>query len=235
MNVLLTKPSILSEYLQQRNIAHQTVKMFDYRRTMSLVFLRQVLTSNNYDLVVLPTPSAIDIYLKCEVVNKLACISPASSAKLSQFQPLHLNTKPYDGKSLAHHIIHSLPAKDTRILILTGADGQNALFEILSNYYPNVKKLEIYERILPEYDRESLETVFYGNVFDTVVVTCNTAIKNLLYYINKYYLQFNLDCNLIVPSQRIAEFAVNNNFKNIILAESVDEQDILAKILAMGG
>ena len=233
MNVLLTKPSVLSEYLQEKNIAHQTLKMFDYRRTVSLAFLRQVLVGEQYDLVVLSSPAAIDIYLKCNVVNKVACISGSSAKKLSDLQPIYLQSKPYDGASLARHIINILPDNATRILILAGADGQSGMFDKLSAYYQTVKKLEIYERVRPEYDRESLETVFYGNVFDTVVVTCNTAVQNLLYYIDKYYLQFNLDCNLIVPSKRVADFALRHNFKKIITAESIDDQDLLDKILAV--
>jgi len=233
MNVLLTKPSILSEYLEQHNIPYQTIKMFDYRRTTSLVFLRQVLTSQKYDLVVLSSPPTIDIYLQCEVVNKVACISPSSAQRLSHLHPLYLTSKPYDGATLAANIIKDLPDKHAQILILSGADGQSDMFDKLSAYYHAVKKLEIYERICPQYDRNTLEDVFYANFFDTVVATCNTAIKNLLYYIDKYYLQFNLDCNLIVPSRRVAEFASQNNFKKIITAESVEDHDLLAKILAV--
>lgn len=232
INVLLTKPSILSEYLAEHNIQHQTVKMFDYRRTASLVFLRQILTSDQYDLVILSSPAAIDIYLECDVANKVACISPSSAQKLSHLQPLYLTHKPYDGQALAQLIIkHFSP--NTRILILSGVDGQNTMFENLAHYYTTVKKLEIYERICPQYDRQTLEDIFYHNFFDVMVATCNTAIKNLLYYKDKYFLRFNHECNLIVPSSRVAEYAKEHNFKHIIIADSVEDRDLLTKILAV--
>jgi uroporphyrinogen-III synthase len=233
MTVLLTRPSVLSEYLAQQNIAHQTLKMFDYKRKVSLVFLKQILTHDNYDLVILSSPAAIDIYLECNVVNKVACISPFSAKKIPHLNPLYLQDKPFDGNNLANYIVKNLPDKHSKILILAGSDGQVNMFDKLSAYYDNIKKLEIYERTRPEYDRESLESVFYNNVFETVVVTCNEAVKNLLYYIDKYYLRFNRNCNLIVPSKRVATFASNNSFKNVTIAESIDDNDLLEKILAV--
>lgn len=231
MKVLLTRDMQL-EVIDKVHlpIEFETLVCFDYRRIVSIPFLKNIILTDSYDLIVLTSPATIDIYRKLNIDTPIACMSPASAGKVKDLCPLYLTKKPYNGKNLASYIIEEKPNKNNKIIILSGKNGQEELFDNLVNYYDYVNKMNVYERFRPDYDIDHLRSSLEPH-YDLIIFTCNTAIEHYLEYLTDINKPYNLEINIIVPSERVKKFAESKGFTKINVASSIDSEDIISEIV----
>ncbi len=233
MQVLLTREMNFNtdEYA---DIELTQLKMFDYKRIVSKIFLKQYILTNNYNLIVLTSPAAIEIFKELHIDVPVICMSPFSANKLNGYNRYFLDEKPYNGDKLADFIINKFSETKNKICILSGRSGQEGLYYKLVQYFNHVKKIECYERIMPIYAEELIIKTLAVN-YDVIVFTCNTAIENYLSYCMQHKIEVDLNMPLIVPSSRVGAFAIENKFTTIHYASSIDENDIWQEVLKVHG
>ncbi len=99
-----------------------------------------------------------------------------------------------------------------RVVIFRGQGGRELLAETLRERGAQVDYAECYRRIAPSTDGTEFFTLARNGDVDVVVVTSNEALTNLLHLASPEQLGCLLDCQLLVVSWRIAEYATQNGF-----------------------
>lgn len=134
---------------------------------------------------------------------------------------------------LQHSGLDQTNIQKQKFLIVRGEGGRETLARTLQARGAETRYLEVYRRVLPEYDRTYLEQLIRQQPFDAILVTSEAALQHLLQLYQGTEQQQILGCQLVVPSQRIAATAQQAGFRQAILvARSAADNDMLGALQA---
>jgi uroporphyrinogen-III synthase len=148
----------------------------------------------------------------------VAAIGPSTAAALQQHfanqcPPIVLPaTPPYDSQSLLG-TLQAAQLQHARCLIVTGADGHQALGQAL----PHAMHLYVYQRVINTASHLPIATI--------ILASCNTCLQAL-----ENIHDLNKATPLLVVSQRIGAEAKNLGWQNIHYAASASDADIVAAL-----
>lgn len=162
---------------------------------------------------------------------KFATVGPATAKYLQMhgIQNIFYPQKsPYNSASLLQVLLNKHPnLADQSITILTGAEGDGNLAKDLRKTLAKVEIIPIYKRIMPKNAARQFKKIFNNDRFvDIILITCVTSLVNLM------QLAYNESISLyavplLVISPRISKYAKAQGFKNVYVARSMEEDDIL--------
>ena len=141
---------------------------------------------------------------------------------------------------------------DEKVLILRGVSGRELIADTLRQRGAIVHYLELYERLKPIADPAILKAWFSAEGKKTIVVTSGDGLKSLIALAEEissndnelaersmlgttlrtatFFKTVLFNIGLVVVSERLAEYAKNQGFLNIWVAEGASDRAILKLI-----
>lgn len=115
-----------------------------------------------------------------------------------------------------------------KVLIFRGEGGREKLAEELRARGAEVSYAELYRRNVPNYCDSEIEQALYQPPADIILISSGEGLQNLLQLaggsLKKFSIDSLLNCQIIVPSQRIKIQAEQAGFKRITIASGPDNQ-----------
>lgn len=183
---------------------------------------------------------------------KLVTIGKASAQKMLQVlgrAPDIYPTEQYNSEALlALDDLQYQQVNNKKVLIFRGCGGRELLAQSLIQRGAEVFYAEVYQRVKPELEQQSLEAV-WGKTSrrpDIITITSNEALSNLVSMLgeaingadgeklsnNNYYLESLWQVPLVVISEKMRIKAQTLGFKNaIIVADKVSNEALLDSVL----
>ena len=183
---------------------------------------------------------------------KLVTIGKASAKKMLQVlgrAPDIYPTQQYNSEALlALDGLQHEQVNNKKVLVFRGCGGRELLAQSLIQRGAEVFYAEVYQRVKPELEQQSLEAV-WGKTSrrpDIITVTSNEALSNLVSMLgeaingadgeklsnNNYYLESLWRVPLVVISEKMHIKAQTLGFKNaIIVADKVSNEALLDSVL----
>ncbi len=112
-----------------------------------------------------------------------------------------------------------------RILIIKGEGGLTLLEDTLRELGASVSVLPVYCRQCPDYPEHTLANRLKDDFINTILCTSGETLSNLMTLAGETPLRL---CDLIVPSERVAELAYNTSFRQIIIANGASNDAMLS-------
>lgn len=126
--------------------------------------------------------------------------------------------------------ILALPAlqdiKEQRVLILKGKGGRDTIQKGLSQRQAKVDVIELYERIAPEYDNATLNSILQGQSLRYIVALSAETLRNLVSFAEQIKLDLT-QYHLILPSERVARVALQMGFQLTYIPNNLKPIDII--------
>ena len=127
-----------------------------------------------------------------------------------------------------------------KVLILRGVSGRELLAETLKERGASVEYVELYERVKPSASPNILVDWLCTEGKKAIVVTSGDGLKNLLVLVKESQnaagggeLESTLyQTQLVVVSQRLADFAKDKGFVKVAVAEGASDNAIVASTLS---
>jgi len=191
--------------------------------------------NDTYDLVVFVSAHAVEHGAALIVRTdgtRIAAIGNATAAAL-QIAGLDANLVPEQGfrseDLLAHPDLNI--QTHSRVLIVRGRGGRELLRETFTMHGCHVDVLEVYERVLPQWDaarRDELEDAWASGGIHAVTATSVQTLQNLKSLLSERGNQLLASTPLVMPSARIAEAAIELGLRgDRILALGADDESIV--------
>ena len=124
---------------------------------------------------------------------------------------------------------------DSRILIIRGQGGREKLAETLRERGAQVEYADLYQRVRPVYNDTLIEETLYQQRPDALLVTSSEGLNNLLLLAHGNQRQYDpstlFSCQLVVPSERVAQQAQLAGFKRITTAAGADDLAMITALL----
>lgn len=122
--------------------------------------------------------------------------------------------------------------KKDKILILKGEGGRDFLIPQLSLVAGKVDFLNLYERTKPQLSAIQVFDLVEGEAL-ALVINSQTALENLVYFMQKAKSQWRLEQNLLVSSARLAKIAQDFGFKKILNTQTAGIDSVINKLKSL--
>ena len=113
-----------------------------------------------------------------------------------------------------------------KILIFRGEGGRDKLANELRARGAEVSYAELYRREIPIYSDIEIQTTIYSSIPDAILISSGEGLSNLLTLASGSNQQFStgslLNCQIVVPSERVRDLAVKAGFKRVTIASGPD-------------
>jgi len=125
--------------------------------------------------------------------------------------------------------IQAIHGKEKRALIFRGVGGREKLAESLRELDVSVDYLELYRRIMPDYEKNFLAACMTDSFPDAVVITSAEALENFV-HLFKPWLKKLSEVKLLVSSARLQELTFEAGFTKVIEMPGANDQAIISSI-----
>ena len=161
------------------------------------------------------------------------------SATAGELQRLGIDCQAAQGKmdSEALLALAQLQRVDgERVLICRGQGGRDKLAQTLIQRGARVELAELYRRRSPSYSAAEIESIIYKSSASAMLVSSGEALSNLISLNQSSTASGNrlADTLLVVPSQRVAELAKQNNFNHIRVAANATDGAMIDVLMDLG-
>ncbi len=112
-------------------------------------------------------------------------------------------------------------------LILRGNNGRKLLGDTLQQRGASVTYCECYRRIMIDYDVNELVKQWQAQHIDTIVITSNTLLVQLIKLVPVCQRAWLIRCRLVVVSERIAKMASQLGWYNVSIVNSSNNSRLL--------
>lgn len=114
-----------------------------------------------------------------------------------------------------------------QILILRGNGGREYFSEQARLRGANVETIECYQRVPLNYQAEEQISLCQRLAVNTLVITSMDVLNYLVELVPESAQQWLKNCCLVTVSERIAQFARNLGWENVIISPRADNQSLL--------
>ncbi len=118
-------------------------------------------------------------------------------------------------------------------LIVRGQGGREYLADNLRQRGAKVEYLEVYKRILPKTDVNSIITSLNRHKIDAITITSGEALTNLIDLVSKETQSTLLATPLVVIGDRIQQMAKKIGFKKIAVSAEPTDQAVVETVTAL--
>jgi len=116
-------------------------------------------------------------------------------------------------------------------LVIRGEGGREELAFTLRSRGAKVDYLDVYKRVIPNFDKTEVIKLLDQNKLDVITVSSAEILQNLLFMLGKENYKRLTTIPLIVVSDRIRQIAAELGFKQITVAESASDAAILDAVI----
>lgn len=229
--VLVTRPSPQGELLcqqlkAQRIIAHHQA-LFDYQAVaVSAEVIKQM---SAQALVIFVSPAAVTFAQQQYPIIDWPCqqifaVGKATQNKLAEVGVSAIAPEQQNSEGLlALAEFSALNAKQP-IVIVRGDDGRELLFDELSARDAKVSYLTVYQKVWVAISEQDVQS-WQNKKITVIVVTSQAILARLLQVIDKSQAYWQ-QCCWLVASERIAEFARQQQLTQVVNLNSANNQAI---------
>ena len=199
-----------------------------------------IMALDNYDAAIFISTNAATLGLEwiesywpqLPVGLEAYAVGPGTAEILRQLPwPVHCS----DSGVTSEHLLALPGLQDVagkRIALFRGQGGRELLAETLRERGARVDYLEIYQRRVPEYSRAVVLKLLDDNAIDTVIATSQQILDSFiaLLSVDGDLPQKMRGFRVVVPSQRVREFALAAGFKHVIDASGADDKAVLTSL-----
>jgi uroporphyrinogen-III synthase len=115
-----------------------------------------------------------------------------------------------------------------QILIVRGQNGRELLADTLTERGAKIRYIEVYQRALPSPTQEMLEQALSAQ---RIIISSVNSLANLCQLLGKENIK---NKHLIVVSNRIKQYAIEQGFKHIDVAEDASDNALMQQIKKVG-
>ena len=198
----------------------------------------------SYDIFIFISPNAVDYgvrYLqqngKVPASSLLATVGPGSARAIEQVlgrTPEIQPEKDFNSEGLLQHP-KLVDVKEKHILIVKGKGGRPLLQTTLSQRGATVEALDVYKRVIPEYESDQVIIDLQNHALAAIVITSGESLQNLVTMIPDDVHQALFQVPLVLVNERIADIAKEYGFTGpIYLTYSANDENIL-QVLTQNG
>lgn len=124
---------------------------------------------------------------------------------------------------------------DSRVLILKGRNGRTVIEEaLLKRGAKAVDNIELYERITPSYSDADIRSGLVEFKARYIIALSGETVKNIKTMANQIHCDLS-EHHLIVPSERVAQVAMQQGFKLTYIPNNLKPIDIIRCIANIEG
>ncbi len=130
-----------------------------------------------------------------------------------------------------------------RVALFRGKGGRELIAQTLRERGATVDYIEVYERIVPEYEQEQMLAEIETKHVNCVVLTSMQTLLSFMKLLgigsedkpveDEMILWLQESLFLIVPSQRVREYALDKGFKHVVDAGGASDELILKSLQAL--
>ncbi len=242
-NILIARPESAARNLVMEIAAHSgtsiCMPLFAIEPLLTadlLLELKQAL--DHCDIAIFISRNAAEILLPYADPSspiRWACIGPTTAQFLRQAGFVNVISPaqaPFDSHTLLEEFARQrITLVDSKVLIITGLDGDFWLRQALLDNHAIVQLLAVYKRIMPQ-----VNLAFFSDLLgqqrqiDIILTTCVTSLINLHNLAAQTKIQVQ-DLPLLVVSARIAKHAIEMGHRNVYTSASMSDQDIMRALL----
>ncbi len=167
-----------------------------------------------------------------------------STAELLQEESWHVHVSPSGVTSedlLALEPLQDMQGK--RVALFRGKGGRELIAQTLRERGAVVDYIEVYERLVPEYEQELMLEEIETKHVNCVVLTSMQTLLSFMKLLglgaehkpveDEMIAWFQETLILIVPSERVREFALEKGFKHVVNAGGAGDELILKSLQAL--
>ncbi len=222
MRILVTRPKPEGEVLCEliRSQGNEAI----YFPTIEIAPLNSTQPIEKYDFIIFVSPRAVFFALDkiAQPLPKIIAVGQGTAALL----PGAICPKEWSSEGLL-----ALPelqeVQDKKILIVKGEGGRELLADTLTKRGATVREWAVYKRVLPNLKGEGL---LKEHKIDIIVCTSTDGIKNLIDLLGPKDKVDLLNVTLLVVSERLKNYAKDQGFKHVMMANNATHESILAAL-----
>ncbi|WP_153914184.1 uroporphyrinogen-III synthase [Shewanella sp. TC10] len=117
--------------------------------------------------------------------------------------------------------------KNQHIVIIRGVGGRETIAEQLTLRQAKVNYWEVYQRVMPKLDAQSVCSQWQTAKIDTIVVTSGEVLVNLINLVPKELFAWLQSCHIIVPSHRVEQRAKTAGFCHVTNANGANTEAVI--------
>lgn len=239
MHVLLTRPEGsnkgLASALKQASIDYTVVPLMAIQPVddpMLALKLQQA-----QDLIFVSV-RAVDALIAAQPVvqwrDKVCfAIGEATQARLASYGVVsHCAPLPHTSENL-FRLMQNFPLKHRQILIVRGQGGRTYLEEYLTQAQAQVSCADIYQRVRPKLDKDTLLQAWKSSRVSTVLITSGFVLKFFEQRTTYQDEDWVSQLQFIVPSLRLQQIAKAMGLMSVWVAAGADDVSMLNQIYAL--
>lgn len=236
LTILVTRPKPQGEMLVEKiresggnAIFFPTIAFMPVNSSQSAKMIEDL---SRYDWLIFVSPQSVyQFHQLCRTLPSSLQIAAVGSGTAEVLNQLHWGPVVYPPIDMGSDALLSLPELQSvtgkTIAIVKGEGGRQLLEEELRQRGATVVSIIVYRRVLPtDISREPYIDLLHKNGLDVIICTAIESVKNLKILLEKAWLQLQ-NVTLLVVSKRIADYAKQSGFTNILQAKNASHQAIL--------
>lgn len=152
-------------------------------------------------------------------------VGPTTADELKrELHPVYMPEQRFDSEGLLQ-LDKLQQVQDQKILIWRGIGGRETLAEVLRQRGALVDYAELYQRRQVDYSRQQWQQALQGKPL--LLLSSGQALDIVEQQVDNLADQVSA---ILVPSERVAEKAKDNGYKQVLVASSARDQDVLAQL-----
>lgn len=244
LGVLITRPLAQAQHL--REIIQQAGYQTYLLPTLEIIplednalLLEQIRSLATYDLAIFISANAViysypylkEIYPIWPKQITITAIGQATQQTLEKFNlPVTLRPTDFNTENLlALDELQAVTGK--KIMLFRGIDGRKLLAHTLQDRGAILTEAICYQRKCPQHSISLLSKTIANPNIHITTITSGESLLNLLHMLDDRGKQWLQKLPMVVMSQRIADLAIQNGIKKVIVANQASDEAILEAIL----
>lgn len=234
LKVLVTRPQHQAEFLCDRvtNAGGEAIAF----PTIDIVPIvgNGVEDLNKQDIIIFVSRNAVTYFdnaLKQQLANNVLHVAVGASTAICMqeygFQHV-LQAPPPAGTESLLTMPELQNVEGKRVLIVRGQDGRELLAETLTARGAKTSYIEVYQRALPTPSKECVQQALLA---ECIIIASVNSLVNLCQLIGKENIK---NKHLIVVSNRIKQYAIEQGFAHINVAEGADDDALMQQLIEVG-
>lgn len=180
------------------------------------------LNLNTFDVAIFTSTNAVDYFFENKAISwpqhlKALAIGQATAQRLTDNQIAVTETPRLSNSETLLETITLREVHDKNILIIKGKDGRAHLMNQLQRQGARITSVDVYERIVVEYDPLTLQSLWKKHRINLVLITSEQALQQLFTIIEPHQLAWLKNHTFVTLSDRLAAAAKRLGVTHVVV------------------
>jgi len=114
--------------------------------------------------------------------------------------------------------LHTIPIQNKKILLIKGQGGRTLISTELTARGADVSILDVYQRALPQHNKKRIQTLWYEDAVDIILITSETALIYLFELFGEHAHAWLCSKPYVVISERLRKAAYARGIRTVIVS-----------------